>query len=79
MADPTTPAPSQPDNTLTPEFVAILRCPHTRSRLTLDGQWLVSEEGLRYPIRDGIPVLLPEEAALPPGANSLAEVKAKRG
>jgi len=31
--------------------------------------------GLRYPIRDGIPVMLPEEATLPEGVATLDEFK----
>lgn len=48
-----------------PEFLAILRCPVSRKPLLEQGEWLVStdsETRLRYPIRDGIPVLLEEEA-----------------
>ena len=63
-------------NVLDDEFMAIIRCPVTGSRLIRQGERLVSEVGgLRYPIRDGIPVLLPEEAELPPGATSLEEFK----
>ena len=61
-----------------PELVALLRCPLTRSRLTLEGDFLVSEVGgLRYPVRDGIPVMLAEEAQLPVGVGSLEEFKQK--
>ena len=48
-----------------PEFLEILRCPVSRKPLLEQGEWLVSadaETRLRYPIRDGIPVLLEEEA-----------------
>ncbi|MBC8404642.1 MAG: hypothetical protein H8E15_05425 [Planctomycetes bacterium] len=48
-----------------PEFLAFLRCPVSRKPLVEQGDWLVStdpETRLRYPIRDGIPVLLEEEA-----------------
>lgn len=48
-----------------PELLDILVCPITRSRLVLDieAEELISERaGLAYPIRDGIPVLLVEEA-----------------
>lgn len=60
-----------------PELLEILRCPLTRSPLHLDGEFLVSEiGGLRYPIRDGIPVMLIEEAKLPPPFKTLDEFKA---
>ncbi|MGN6122422.1 MAG: Trm112 family protein [Sphingomonas oligoaromativorans] len=48
-----------------PELLAVLVCPLTRAPLRLDAerQELVSEEaGLAYPIRDGVPVMLVEEA-----------------
>jgi uncharacterized protein len=59
-------------------LLTILRCPLTRSPLRQEGDWLVAEVGgLRYPIRDGIPVMLVEEAKLPPGIESLEELKAR--
>ena len=62
-------------NTLDPDLLEILRCPLTLSRLHQEGDWLIAEEGgLRYPVRDGIPVLLMEEAHLPPG-KTLDELK----
>ena len=65
-------------NKIDPELVNMLRCPLTRSRLTLDGDFLVAEVGgLRYPVRDGIPVMLAEEAQLPEGVSSLDEFKQK--
>ena len=48
-----------------PELLAILVCPLTRTPLRYDPerQELVSEEAkLAYPIRDGVPVMLIEEA-----------------
>ncbi|MCJ8156249.1 Trm112 family protein [Sphingomonas sp. LaA6.9] len=48
-----------------PELLAILVCPVTRQTLRYDAgrQELVSEAaGLAYPIRDGVPVMLVEEA-----------------
>jgi len=54
----------------------VLRCPLTRSKLRQEGGWLVAETGgLRYPIRDGFPVLLVEEAKLPAPITSLEEFK----
>ena len=61
-----------------PDLLEILRCPLTRSRLRPNGEFLVAEVGgLAYPVRDGIPVMLMEEARLPAGVASLAELKEK--
>ncbi len=61
-----------------PELLSILVCPLTRSPLRLEGDELVSETGgLRYPVRDGIPVLLVQEAKLPEGIESLDDFKAR--
>lgn len=72
-------APKNPQ-TIKPEVLALLRCPVTRSQLTQDGGWLVATKpkgaGLRYPIREGIPVLLMDEATLPKGCESLEAFKA---
>jgi uncharacterized protein len=60
-----------------PQLLEILRCPLTHSRLRLEGNSLVAEVGgLRYPIRDGIPVMLIEEAKVPAPFKSLDELKA---
>ena len=48
-----------------PRLLEILVCPVTRAELTYDPvrQELVSRAArLAYPIRDGVPVMLPEEA-----------------
>lgn len=48
-----------------PRLLAILVCPLTRSPLRYDrtAQELVSDSaGLAYPIRDGVPIMLIEEA-----------------
>lgn len=69
---------SQPStaNTIDPDLLSILRCPLTRSVLRQEGDFLVSEVGgLRYPIRDGIAVMLIEEAHLPSGVPNLAAFK----
>ena len=63
-------------NELRPDLLAILRCPITRSPLRQEGDWLIAEVGgLSYPVRDGIPVMLAEEAKLPAGFGSLDEFK----
>ncbi|GIW78139.1 MAG: hypothetical protein KatS3mg104_3202 [Phycisphaerae bacterium] len=57
-----------------------LRCPITLSRLKKDGDFLVAEVGgMKYPIRNGIPVMLPEEAQLPEGVESLEEFRKRFG
>ena len=59
---------SAPD--ISPELLAIIVCPACRSDLTVtpsgDATELVcSGCGLAYPVRDGIPVLLVDEARKP--------------
>ena len=45
------------------ELLAILVCPECHSALREEGDELVCTGcGLRYPVRDGIPVMLAEEA-----------------
>jgi hypothetical protein len=54
--------------TLDPELLAILVCPNDRGDLDLveEGSRLVCRTcGYRYPIRDGIPVMLIDEAEKP--------------
>jgi uncharacterized protein YbaR (Trm112 family) len=48
------------------ELLAILVCPVCRHGLRPEGEELVCTGcGLRYPVRDGIPVMLAEEARRP--------------
>ena len=73
---PTTPTPPTSSNTIDPDLLSILRCPLTRSKLRQEGDFLIAEVGnLAYPVRDGIPVMLVEEARLPAGVTSLDEFK----
>lgn len=59
-------------------LISMLRCPVTLSPVALEGTFLVSKiGGLKYPVRDGIPVMLAEEAELPAGVATLAEFKEK--
>lgn len=63
-------------NMVDPELLEILRCPLTRSALRQEGDWLLAEVGgLGYPVREGIPVMLVEEARLPAGVGSIEEFK----
>jgi hypothetical protein len=48
-----------------PKLLEILVCPVTRSALTYDreaGELISKSAGLAYPIRDGVPIMLPDEA-----------------
>ena len=62
--------------TIDAETLDLLRCPFTRSRLRQEGDELVAEiGGLRYPIREGFPVMLIEEAKLPAGVSTVEELR----
>ena len=51
------------------ELLEILACPLDKKPVALEGDRLVcSQCGRRYPIVDGIPVMLIDEAELPEGA-----------
>lgn len=56
--------PEQPEATPMPEWLLdILVCPADRGSLNLDSQTLICVVcGRRYPVRDGIPVMIPEDA-----------------
>jgi uncharacterized protein len=62
---PTTP-PTEPHvGSVDPKLLEILVCPLTKTTLEYDAakQELISRKAkLAYPIRDGIPIMLPEEA-----------------
>ncbi|MEO1252724.1 MAG: Trm112 family protein [Pseudomonadota bacterium] len=48
-----------------PKLLELLVCPQTRGPLTLDrakGELLSKKAGLAYPIRDGVPIMLVDEA-----------------
>ena len=63
-------------NRIDPDLLDLLRCPLTLSRLRQEGDWLIAEVGgLAYPVRDGIPVMLVEEARLPSGIATIDEFK----
>lgn len=67
-----------PTHPIDPELLELLRCPLTRSRLRVEGEFLIAEVGgLAYPVRDGIPIMLLEEAKLPAGVASVAALKVK--
>jgi hypothetical protein len=57
--EPALPAP------VDPRLLEILVCPITKGRLEYDrirGELISRSAGVAYPVRDGIPIMLPEEA-----------------
>jgi len=60
------------------DLLDIMVCPVTGDKLQQQGDWLVNTKwGLRYPVRNGIPIMLPEQAQLPQGIASISELKAQ--
>lgn len=61
MSDTDRPIPRAVD----PKLLEILVCPLTKMTLEYDrerGELISRAAGLAYPIRDGIPIMLPDEA-----------------
>jgi uncharacterized protein YbaR (Trm112 family) len=61
----TTPSTERPESGVDPKLLEILVCPLTKGPLEYDAarQELISRKAkLAFPIRDGIPIMLPEEA-----------------
>lgn len=53
------------DSAIDPKLLEVLVCPLTRGPLVYDrerNELISRQAGLAYPIRDGIPVMLPDEA-----------------
>jgi uncharacterized protein YbaR (Trm112 family) len=63
------------------ELLDILRCPmdpKRQSRLTLESDRLICQGcGLKFPIKDGFPVMVVEEAELPSGVDRLDQLPGK--
>ena len=70
MAETPTAAPSSPpprslDTEIDPRLLEVLVCPVTHAPLEYDraaGELISRAARLAYPIRDGAPIMLPEEA-----------------
>lgn len=59
---------------ISPELLDILRCPldPSHTRLSQEDQHLVCQRcRLRFPIKDGFPDMIVEDAELPPGCDSI--------
>lgn len=68
MSETTTTPPQDgnaPSGEVDPALLEILVCPVTKGPLRYDrarGELVSEAAGLAYPIRDGIPIMLPDEA-----------------
>jgi uncharacterized protein YbaR (Trm112 family) len=61
------------------ELLKLLVCPMGKAPLTREGEILIcSRCGTRFAINDGIPDMLIEEAELPAGCGSLADLECVR-
>jgi len=68
MPDNTQPASHKVD----PKLLEILVCPLTKTTLEYDAaanELISRKAGLAYPVRDGIPIMLPDEARILPDAD----------
>ena len=66
---------------ISPELLDILRCPMdpSHTRLSLHEDSLICQRcALKFKIKDGFPVMVVEEAELPPGCESLDQLPCQR-
>ena len=66
---------------ISPELLEILRCPMdpSHTRLSLHEDNLICQRcALKFKIKDGFPVMVVEEAELPPGCESLDQLPCQR-
>jgi uncharacterized protein len=63
-------------------FLSLLRCPLDPAReatLSRDEQQLVCERcSVRFPIKQGLPVLIPDEGDLPEGTREVSQLPCQR-
>ena len=58
-------------------LLELVVCPITHSKLKREGEWLVSVEGgVKDPVKEGLPVLLPEAAVVPAPYRTVEEFRA---
>lgn len=63
------------------DLLDILRCPMdpSNTRLTLEGDHLICQRcALKFKIKDGLPILVAEEAELPSGCASLDQLPCQK-
>ena len=65
-------------NGIDKELLKLVVCPLTHDPVELAEDKLVNVKwGVKYPIRDGVPVMLLDEAELPEDISSIRELKAR--
>ena len=67
---------------ISPDLLEILRCPldPSHTKVVPHNDQLVCERcALRFPIKDGFPVMVVEEAELPPGCVALDRLPCQHG
>jgi hypothetical protein len=65
MNEPASEPAAAPETEVDPRLLEVLVCPVTRAPLEYDrgkGELISRSARLAYPIRDGVPIMLPEEA-----------------
>jgi uncharacterized protein YbaR (Trm112 family) len=63
------------------QLLDLLRCPLAPSEVRLEegpGGLVCQRCRLKFPVREGIPCMLPEEAELPPGCARLEDLPCKQ-
>lgn len=67
---------------MTDDLLACLRCPLDPARdtpLTRDGQTLVCGQcAVTFPIKQGLPILVPDAATLPDGTKEMSQLRCQR-
>jgi uncharacterized protein YbaR (Trm112 family) len=67
--------PKEIGMSMSPDLLEILVCPLGKSELELDGDRLICKRcGPIFAIKDGIPIMLMEEAQLPTGCSSIQDL-----
>jgi uncharacterized protein YbaR (Trm112 family) len=67
---------------ISPELMDILRCPldPSNTKVAQQGDRLICERcRLSFPIKDGLPIMVVEEAELPAGCSSIDQLPCQRG
>lgn len=65
---------------ISPETVSLLRCPIGKSPLEIEDENLICTMcGVVFPVKNGIPVLMADEAKFPEGVNNISELNCMKG